>query len=494
MLCSIPVIAQEGEVSGIVVDGSSGESIIGATVIYAPGKGVVTDIDGKFKMMLPNGDYQIQIQFVGYKAYTQDVTIADNNVFVNAKLYSLELQEVDIVADIAISRETPVAFSNISPVKLREELASQDIPLILNTTPGIYSTEQGGGTGDARVTIRGFNQRNVAVMIDGIPMNDMENGWVYWSNWFGLDNATKTIQVQRGLGASKLAIPAVGGSINILTKNITQKPEYILQQEIGTNNFQRTTLTVNSGKLKNGWGVLAAGSFRQGDGFIEQAYDKMFFYFLKVQKELGNHTITATAFGAPQEHAQRSFKRQIAYYDKEYAEELGIVDTTTIERGFEHNEFWGYLRRYRDASDSSSASVEVLHERLNYFHKPVFSLKDFWKISDKVYLSNIVYASFGRGGGTSAGPSSSAIPLNAEIGQFDFQTAYNNNVYSPSNVFQGERRSSAILQSSVNNHDWFGFLSTVNFTASENVSVSGGVDLRTYRGIHYREVYDLLGR
>ena len=82
-------------------------------------------------------------------------------------------------------RKTPVAFSTIPLKKINEELASQDIPLVLNSTPGVYATQQGGGDGDARITIRGFNQRNVAVMIDGIPVNDMENGWVYWSNWFG---------------------------------------------------------------------------------------------------------------------------------------------------------------------------------------------------------------------------------------------------------------------------------------------------------------------
>ena len=75
------------------------------------------------------------------------------------------------------------------------------MPTLLNSTPGVYTTQQGGGDGDVRINIRGFSQRNVvAVMIDGIPMNDMENGWVYWSNWFGLDAITASMQVQRGLG------------------------------------------------------------------------------------------------------------------------------------------------------------------------------------------------------------------------------------------------------------------------------------------------------
>ena len=58
--------------------------------------------------------------------------------------------------------------------------------MILNTTPSVYATQQGGGAGDARINIRGFNQRNIAVMINGVPQNDMENGWVYWSNWDGV--------------------------------------------------------------------------------------------------------------------------------------------------------------------------------------------------------------------------------------------------------------------------------------------------------------------
>lgn len=84
-------------------------------------------------------------------------------------------------------------------------LGSRDIPLVLNTTPSVYSTQQGGGAGDARINVRGFNQRNVAIMINGVPVNDMENGWVYWSNWDGVGDATASIQVQRGLSAVNLA-------------------------------------------------------------------------------------------------------------------------------------------------------------------------------------------------------------------------------------------------------------------------------------------------
>ena len=219
--------------------------------------------------------------------------------------------------------------------------------MILNSTPGVYATQSGGGDGDARISIRGFNQRNVAVMIDGIPMNDMENGWVYWSNWFGLDLMTKTIQVQRGLGASKLAIPAVGGTMNILTKGINNKEEISFSQNVGNNGFLRSTLGYNSGKLKNGWGYSLAGSYKRGDGWVDQTWTEGFFYFMKVQKKFKDHSLSFTAFGAPQSHGQRSYKKAISLYDMGYAASLGI-DTSGVDGdyGLRYNEHWGELNRY----------------------------------------------------------------------------------------------------------------------------------------------------
>jgi len=199
--------AQQGLVTGKVIDKETGEALIGANVVYAPGKGTITNTDGKFELPLDPGSYDFQVSYVGYESKNRQIEVGGKTLILEFSLQSMTIDEVIITADYARARETPVAFTNVSPAKIEEELAGQDIPLILNSTPGVYATQQGGGDGDARITIRGFDQRNLAVMIDGIPVNDMENGWVYWSNWFGLDAVTRTMQVQRGLGASQLAPP-----------------------------------------------------------------------------------------------------------------------------------------------------------------------------------------------------------------------------------------------------------------------------------------------
>ena len=111
------------------------------------------------------------------------------------------------VIDVAKVRETPVAVSTISPSEIALKVGNQEFPEIMNKTPGVYATKQGGGYGDSRISLRGFDQRNTSFLINGQPVNDMENGWVYWSNWQGLTDVASGIQLQRGLGASKLAVP-----------------------------------------------------------------------------------------------------------------------------------------------------------------------------------------------------------------------------------------------------------------------------------------------
>ena len=416
---SISSFAQT-RISGTVTDNTTNDPLFGATIAYN-GKGIISDFDGKFSFVSDAKSIEITFSYVGYEKVTKKLTLSGKPIQLNIKLETILLNEVQVVADIAIDRKTPVAFSTIPLKKINEELASQDIPMVLNSTPGVYATQQGGGDGDARITIRGFNQRNVAVMIDGIPVNDMENGWVYWSNWFGLDAVTSNIQVQRGLGASKIAIPSVGGTMNILTKGIDSRKGGSVKQEIDSYGRFRTSLGYNSGKLKNGWGFTFAGSYKRGNGFVDETFSEGFFYYAKLQKSLGKHTLSLSALGAPQQHGQRSFKSDIATYSSEYANELGINDTLFGEfsdKGINYNKHWGHLNRWElDANGDTINNRETINSKKNYFHKPQFSLRDFWAVNDKLYISNIAYASIGNGGGTNLSGNNNNLDIN---GQYNF--------------------------------------------------------------------------
>ncbi len=550
---SATIYAQNGTISGTISDKTTGETLIGATVLYEEGKGVVTDIDGKYSIELPYGTYSISVSYVNYDPIVQEITLDKSFVNLDFAMSTTTLREIEVVADMAVQNETPVAFTNIKPARISEELGTNDVPMLLTTTPGVYVTPAGGSDGGARISIRGFQQRNISVMIDGIPINNMDDGRVFWSNTYGLDAVLANLQVQRGLTSSKLALPAIGGTINYITKSIENEENFFVQQSYGSYNTLRTTIGYNSGRLKNGWGFSIAGSARTGDGFYEAMFKEEYFYYGKVQKDFGNHIVSFTASGAPIRQGIRASKNKIVVYDKEYARDLftgseeqyrqyaefnvisnragendqeaiaqrnaiaeengwgtydpntgnftydrelflqevsqyDFIDTTgVISKGVRYNNHWGYLNGNKKS------------ERFRDYHKPIFVLSDFWKVSERISMSNKVYYSFGRGGVTNRIPFLGFGDYDSSL-QVDFEDDWHNNtvggIFGPPifpNYSDTELRSSVIMRKVYDNHEWLGYLGILDFQINENWSFAGGLDFRYYKSHRYAEVSDLLG-
>ncbi len=195
-------------VIGKVTDNMTKQPVVGAKIVISNTYKAISDFDGNYQIKdVPFGEHQCVVTMLSFDTLKINMNVNKSDFYYEIILGgSQEIEEMKVIGNLAQDRKTPVAVTTIGTKEITEELGSQDLPMILNSKPGVHATQQGGGDGDARITIRGFDQRNVGVMIDGVPVNDMENGWVYWSNWFGLDNITSQIQVQRGLGATKLAM------------------------------------------------------------------------------------------------------------------------------------------------------------------------------------------------------------------------------------------------------------------------------------------------
>ncbi len=481
----------QGVVRGVVMDANSNETLIGATVlIEGTTIGVTTNLDGSFTLIAPAGDHKLNVSYVGYEPQSMDITVKDGSTYdlgtIKLKSSAIGLNEVNVLASVAIDRKTPVAVSTLSAQTIEQNLGSQEFPEVMKTTPNVYATKTGGGFGDARVNVRGFDQRNVAVMINGIPVNDMENGWVYWSNWAGLGDATRTIQIQRGLGASKLAINSVGGTINIITKTTDMNKGGSFMTAATDYGRFKQMLTLSTGKLKTGTAITFVGSHTFGQGYIDATWVKAWSYFFSVSQDLGkNHQLVFTAIGAPQQHGQRD-----GYY---------MLDSAKFNKyGPRYNQNWGYR------------GGEVLNIRVNYYHKPQMALNWYWKINDKAHLATSAYYSFGTGGGS--GPLGikpyKYEPPKTSYGQYDWDQmsdinaanvdsadARKNGAFTVNSdgdtIF--EHRSVHIIRNSVNNHKWYGVLSTLTYNFNDALTLTAGIDARHYKGEHYREVRDLVG-
>lgn len=492
-----PVVAfsQTAVVRGTVKENVTNETVPGAYVTIDNGHRAITDFDGNYEIQnVPYGKYKVVVAVADFDTLIIDLVVDRPEIVKDFEVGgSTELEEIRVIGNLVSGRKTPIAVTNVGSEKIVEELASRDIPMLLNSTPGVYATQTGGGDGDSRITVRGFDQRNVGVMIDGVPVNDMENGWVYWSNWFGLDAITNTIQIQRGLGATKLAMPSVGGTLNIITAGIGNKKGISFKQEYGTGDFFRSSLSYNSGLMKNGIGVVFSGSYKQGNGWVDGTNTQGGFYYLKIQKKWDKHLLSLSGFGAPQQHGQRSYNQSIQYWDADIARDMGVsVDSSQImNRGIRFNQHWGYR--------TVDGKKEVMNERLNYYHKPQITLKDFWTVNDRLSISNIAYVSIGRGGGTRLSNSSGI--LYTEEGTIDWDAIVKTNqvdqLFGGPNVdplySDTELKSTQVLVSSVNNHFWVGYLGQFNYKINDQLEASGGVDYRYYKGTHYQEIRDILG-
>lgn len=472
---------------GTVVD-DQGEPLIGATV-SVPGTKVATatDTDGNFTITVPDRASQISIDYIGYKAAS--VPVAKNVGTVALASESQLLKDVVVTQSIARTRQTPVAISQIDAATIEVKLGNQEFPEVLKTTPGVWATKDGGGYGDAKINMRGFKTENIAALINGIPVNDMEWGGLYWSNWAGLSDVTASMQTQRGLGAAIVSVPSVGGTINITTKTLDVKRGGNVFYGMGNDGLNQIGFSVSTGLMKNGWAITLLGSRKWGDGYIQGTNFNAYTYFLNISKRINDHhQISLTAFGSPQTHYKRSSQDGLSIEGWQ-----GVKNYMDGESMYKYNPTFGY-----------GLDGQVRSSNKNVYHKPQISLNHIWQINHRSSLSSALYVSLasgygssGQGRGTYNGQSLSNTSwygatngvLNTLFrradGTFDYGAIQEMNMASVTG-------SNMVMSKSVNSHNWFGLVSTYKNELIENkLNLLAGIDMRYYIGYHKNEITDL---
>ncbi|MBT4956574.1 MAG: TonB-dependent receptor, partial [Candidatus Marinimicrobia bacterium] len=427
-------------VSGSVTDASTGDALAGANVVVdGTDLGAAADASGAFTIRnVPNGA-TLTASMIGYLNTSMS---ARGTVNFALEPSAIEMSGLEVLASRA-GDKTPVAYTNVSKADMEVRLGSQDIPMALNTTPSVYATQQGGGAGDARINVRGFNQRNVAVMINGVPQNDMENGWVYWSNWDGVGDASHSIQMQRGLSAVNLATPSIGGTMNIITDPTAASKGGFIKQEVGAGSFLKTSMNYNTGLIGDNLALSATIVRKTGEGVVDRTWTDAWAYYFGASYQLNEaNRFEVYAIGAPQRHGQNLYKQNIAAYSEEYARELYSDDILAVDlegdedadgndipngnpdifdKFMEHEDGRIYNENASDVSSSYTGQQywymygegglfggglqdrhdpNFLNERENFFHKPLVNLNHYLTLNDQMRLSTVAYWSGGSGGGT----------------------------------------------------------------------------------------------
>jgi len=467
----------QGTVTGKIIDSETKEVLTGASVVKAgTTTGTTTDVDGAFKLNLPAGSNTIQVSFIGYETYQKKVQVVDGqttdlgNVAVTAS--AIAINELVVIGkgviDLDQDRKTPIAVSTITIQEIQSKsVGNVEFPELMKNTPSVYVSNQSGGFGDSQMFLRGFDQRNTAFLLNGQPINGMEDGKMYWSNWAGLSDIANAVQIQRGLGSSKLAISSVGGTINIVTKATDLKEGGFVRLMTGNDDYVKGTASYSTGINEKGWGFSVMLDYWQGyrkwaAGTKGEGQN----YFFSIGKIAGDHKFNFLLVGAPQWHGQNYTKSQ-ALYD---------------QYGIKYNNNYGYL------------NGEFYTSRKNYYHKPVLNFNWDWDINEKSNLSTVLYASFGRGGGTGTLGNGPGYITNGYTSDGLINWDEIKNVYNPT-ITDGisSGYNGTLMRSSVNNHAWYGMVTNYEYDTQKNFTFNVGADVRFYQGDHFRQLVDLLG-
>ncbi|MEX2345994.1 MAG: TonB-dependent receptor [Balneolaceae bacterium] len=257
-------------VEGIVQDSATGDPLNGATVLQKDTQnGTVTDHSGNFRLqLLPRAEQQLIIRYLGYAQKTISID-GDSEISILLEPSLFRGNEI-FVEDVRVDETAPVTQSTIERVKIEQDNIGQDpIYTLEKLTPSIL-THSDSGTRFANygyMRLRGMDQTRINMTLNGIPLNDMIDQGVFFSNFNDFGNSVQSVQVQRGVGTSTHGTASYAGSINFESLNINMDDASAgVKLTGGAFNSYRISSEVNTGSINN-FGLYSRFSKTGSDGY-----------------------------------------------------------------------------------------------------------------------------------------------------------------------------------------------------------------------------------
>lgn len=302
-----------------------------------------------------------------------------------------QMPVLTVTSNNAISGKSAVAFSDITTEQIKKTNTTFDLPTLMSNEPSVLTySENGNGVGYSNFIMRGFDQRRISVMINGIPQNDPEDHNVYWINFSDIGESLDKIQIQRGAGLSNYGSAAIGGSINLTTSNFVNNPGVRLYtgvgfQEFGVTNTMDSKISkfkfeYSSGLVDEKYAFYGKLGRINSFGYREQSWALMNNYFLSAVRFDGDFTTQINIFGGSQDDA-------LAYngLPKSY------IGNDTLR--LSNLAYFGY--------DSTGKNIAFTGKRISreveQFQQPHYEMLNNWKISDTWEMKSSLFYYSGEG-------------------------------------------------------------------------------------------------
>jgi hypothetical protein len=422
---------------------------------------------------------------------------------------SAQVPEKPII-DTSINEEAKEsALDNIPVVSLDEndgqDGSAQNISGQLNAGRNPFYDAANFHFSAVRFRIRGYDADLFSTFMNGVPMENLDNGFTPYGQWGGLNDVLRTRDVSLGLRAVKFGFGSLGGATAMDTRAFKQWKQTKFSYSLSNRNYvHRFMITHSTGLNKKGWAFSFSGSRRWADeGFTDGTFYDGWSGFLGVDKKINaRHMLSFVAFATPTQNGRQG---------------ASIQEMRDIAGNNFYNPYWGYQNgKKRNASIAKSL-------------QPLGILTHDWKINNKMSLLTAASYSFGNRSITGLDWYNAPDPrpdyyrylpsyyadepiraeqvrqaMNSDVNkrQINWDALYNANYASrgtvnnafgiPGNTVTG-RRSTYILEERVTNTKRFNFNSTLNATLSQNVDLTAGITYEQQKNNYYKKVNDLLG-
>ena len=216
-------IKEGNMIAGHVIVKGTEESIPFATVmILGTNRGAVSNEEGQFEFRkLAAGKYTLRVQVMGYKTQEKTITVsaeATSVVHFQMEEVSFTTDEVVVSANRnEVSRKAAPVVVNVMSAKLFETVNSTDLAKSLNFQSGLRVENNCQNCGFPQVRINGLEGPYSQILINSRPIISALSG-VYGLEQIPV-NMIERVEVVRGGGSALFGANAVGGTINIITKD-----------------------------------------------------------------------------------------------------------------------------------------------------------------------------------------------------------------------------------------------------------------------------------
>ena len=323
----------------------------------------LTDASGKFYFdEIVVGKQLVLIKSVGYKDQLLQIEIIEGK--------SMDLGTIALEIDLTQERQS--ALITLGENDLEDDnSSSESTSSMLQASKDIFLQAAAYNFGAARFSVRGVDNKYSNVMINGVSMNRFADGRPQYSDWGGLNDATKNQEFTNGSAPSDYSFGGIAGTQEINTRASIYRPGTRLSfLNTNTNYSFRAMATTASGMGKNGWAYVVSGGRRWAqNGYFEGTDYAANSLFISVEKKFNDkHSLNITAIYAQNKRGKNS------------------PNTAEISdlAGIKYNSYWGYQEG------------EKRNSRVKKTEEPLLMLTHYWKVNPKTNWNTSVSYQMGQ--------------------------------------------------------------------------------------------------